>query len=72
MTKMLTEPMNNGDGIWTDPSKQRWQFYREYGENTWAPHRGRHCHPLAAAVLLPLFTCYIREAILVGGNCEIQ
>jgi hypothetical protein len=63
--------MNNGtlvgsrDGIQMDPPKRRWRFHRECGENTWAPHRG-------AALPPPLFTSFIWEASLVGGNCGIQ
>jgi hypothetical protein len=72
------EPMNNGtlvglnDGIWMDPPKRQRRFYRECGENTWAPHRGRLCSPLAGAVPPLLFTSYIREASLVGGNSGMQ
>jgi hypothetical protein len=75
---MQTEPTNNGtsvglrEGFWTGPPKrQRW-FYRECGENTWAPCRGRLCRPLVAAVPLPLFTSDKRVASLAGGNCRIQ
>jgi hypothetical protein len=60
------------DGIQMDLPKRRWQFYRECGENTWAPHRGRLCRPLVAAVPPPLFISFIRGASLVGGNCGIQ
>jgi hypothetical protein len=64
--------VGSSDGIWTDPPKRQRRFYRECGENTWAPHRGRLCRPLAAAVPLLLFTSYIRGASLVGRNCRIQ
>jgi hypothetical protein len=75
---MRTEPTNNDtsvgsrEGFWTGPPKWRQQFYRECGENTWAPCRGRLHRPLAAAVSPPLFTSDKREASLVGGNCGIQ
>ena len=78
MTKMRTEPTNNGtlvrlrEGFWTGPPKRRQQFYRECGENTWAPCRGRLCRPLAAAVPPPLFPSDKREASLAGGNWGIQ
>jgi hypothetical protein len=72
------EPMNNGtlfgssDGYRMGPPKRGQRFYRECGENTWDPHRGRLCRPLAAAVPPPLFTSYKREASLVSGNRGIQ
>jgi hypothetical protein len=78
MTKMQMEPTNNGtlvglrEGFWTGPPKRRQQFNRECGENTWAHCRGRLCHPLAAAVPLPLSTSDKKEASLAGGNCRIQ
>jgi hypothetical protein len=78
MTKMQTEPRNNGtlvgsrEGFWTGPPKQWQRFYNECGENTWALCRGRLCRPLASAVPPPLFNSDKREASLVGGNCGIQ
>jgi hypothetical protein len=75
---MRMEPTKNGtsvgsrEGFWTGPPKRRQRFYRECGENNWAPCRGRLCRLLVAAVPLRLFTSDKREAGLVGGNCRIQ
>jgi hypothetical protein len=77
-TKTQTELTNNGtlvglsDGIQMDLPKQQWQFHRECGENTLAPHRGQLCCPLVAALPPPLFTFFIQEAHLLGGNRGIQ
>jgi hypothetical protein len=83
--KMRMEPTNNGtlvglrDSFQMDPPKWWQQFYRECGENSWAPAGGgfaaplwQLCRPFVAAVPPPLFTSDKREASLVGGNFGIQ
>jgi hypothetical protein len=40
--------------------------------DTRAPHRGGLCRTLVVAVPPPLFTSFIRDASLVGGNGGIQ
>jgi hypothetical protein len=76
--KMQMEPTNNGtlvgprEGFQMGPSKWWQRFYRECGENTWAPCRGRLCRPLAVAVPPLLFTSEKREASLAGGNRGIH
>ncbi len=70
--QMWMEPTNNGtsvklrDGFWMGPPKRRQQFYRECGENTWALHKERLRHPLAATLLPPCGGCatapvYLRQ-----------